>query len=86
MSLNISLPAEVERYVRRKVDVEGYASVSEVFRDAIRLMRAQDLARLEALRADIARGVESLDRGEGVDLDDAELQRVVKKGRRLRRR
>lgn len=37
-TLNISLPASLKQTVERKVKEEGYASVSELFRDAFRAL------------------------------------------------
>ena len=52
--LSISLPADMARLVRRQVEDGGYASNSEVIRDAQRLwqQRAEEKGeRIEALRA-----------------------------------
>ena len=37
-TLNISLPPSVKQSVERRVKEEGYASVSEFFRDALRAL------------------------------------------------
>jgi len=52
-----------------------YNSVSEVVREALRLLEERDVVqglKLEALRKDIADGIESLDGGSGrlSDIDD----------------
>lgn len=52
--LSISLPSDMARMIRRQVEEGGYASNSEVIRDALRLwqQRAEEKAeRLDALRA-----------------------------------
>ena len=52
--LSISLPVDMARMVRKQVAEGGYASNSEVIRDALRMwqQRERDRAqRLEALRA-----------------------------------
>ncbi|MDO9417316.1 type II toxin-antitoxin system ParD family antitoxin [Pararhizobium sp.] len=54
--LSISLPMDMARMVRRQVEEGGYASNSEVIRDALRLwqQRQQDRDnRLEAIRASL---------------------------------
>jgi putative addiction module CopG family antidote len=84
--MNVSLPPEYERYVRQKVESEGYASASEVFRESLRLLRERDMQLLEALRADVQAGIKSLRGGRGRVLDEATLERVVAKGRKLLRR
>jgi len=86
MGMNVSLPPEYENYVRQKVESEGYASASEVFRESLRLLRERDMQVLEALRADIQAGLKSLDRGRGSVMDKAALDQVISKGRKLLRR
>lgn len=41
-TMNISLPAELARYVREKVDRGHYSSVSEVVREALRRLAGQE--------------------------------------------
>ncbi len=60
MSLNISLPAELEDRVREHVSSGMYGSASEVIREALRLFEAYQgaqAASLSSLRADIAQGM-----------------------------
>ena len=60
MSLNISLPAELENRVRQHVASGMYGSASEVIREALRLFEAYQAvqtASLEALKTDIAQGI-----------------------------
>jgi antitoxin ParD1/3/4 len=60
MSLNISLPAELENRVRQHVASGMYGSASEVIREALRLFEAYQAvqaASLQALRADIGQGI-----------------------------
>lgn len=66
--MNVSLPTELERFANAKVESGDYASVSEVVRAGLRLLKEQDAereARLEALRRDVGEGLAQLDRGEG---------------------
>ncbi len=54
--LSISLPLDMARMVRRQVEEGGYASNSEVIRDALRIwqQREQERAqRLETIRASL---------------------------------
>ena len=44
-TMNISLPAELARYVREKVDGGQYSSVSEVVREALRRLAGQENGR-----------------------------------------
>jgi antitoxin ParD1/3/4 len=67
MTLNINLTPELENMVRQKVAGGLYNSASEVVREALRLMEAQDqlhAVRLEQLRQDIQEGLDSGSAGE----------------------
>lgn len=62
MTLNINLTPQLETMVREKVAGGLYNSASEVVREALRLMAAQDQLRaikLQQLRHDIQEGLES---------------------------
>jgi antitoxin ParD1/3/4 len=67
--MNVSLTPELEKLVNEKVRTGLYNSASEVIREALRLLHERDqISRqeLEAVRAKINRGLEQLDRGEGI--------------------
>ena len=59
MPLNINLTPQLEKLVRQKVSSGRYNSASEVVREALRLMEAQDELKLEQLRRDIREGLDS---------------------------
>ena len=66
MTINISLPAEMEARVREHVASGMYGSASEVVREALRLFEVYQSVRsstLVALKADLERGL--LDRQAG---------------------
>ncbi|MET0026854.1 MAG: type II toxin-antitoxin system ParD family antitoxin [Candidatus Thiodiazotropha sp.] len=70
--MNVSLTPQLESYVKQKVAGGMYSSVSEVIREALRLLEERDALqsmKLEALRQDIIQGLTSLDNGEGKPLD-----------------
>jgi antitoxin ParD1/3/4 len=70
--MNVSLTPQLESYVKQKVAGGMYNSVSEVVREALRLLEARDAIqsmKLEALRQDINQGLTSLDNDEGKPLD-----------------
>jgi len=72
--MNISLTPELERLVTEKVETGRYASASEVIREGLRLLEEQDelkQRRLADIRQKIDRGLEQLDRGQGVPGDEA---------------
>ena len=60
MSLNVSLPIELENRVREHVASGMYGSASEVIREALRLFeayQATQTSQLQALRTDIQLGM-----------------------------
>jgi antitoxin ParD1/3/4 len=62
MPLNVNLTPELEGLIRQKVSSGRYNSASEVVREALRLMEAEDLlraAKLQQLRLDIQEGLHS---------------------------
>lgn len=66
MSLNVSLPPELESRVRRHVESGLYGSASEVIREALRLFEAYQnvhQANLAALKADTDLGVADIKAG-----------------------
>ncbi|MGH6931049.1 MAG: type II toxin-antitoxin system ParD family antitoxin [Dongiaceae bacterium] len=81
--MNVSLTVELERLIRKKVASGGYASTSEVVREALRLLEKRDSSERyvgRALRDAWVRGIASGSSGE-LDLD-----KIRKKARaRLRR-
>lgn len=67
--MNISLTPELERLVDDKVKSGRYASASEVIREGLRLLEEQEQMkqqRLADVRRKIDRGIEQLDRGDGI--------------------
>lgn len=66
MSLNVSLPVELENRVREHVASGMYGSASEVIREALRLFETYQTVRassLLALKADIAQGMADVQAG-----------------------
>ena len=66
MSLNVSLPTEMENRVREHVASGMYGSASEVIREALRLFEAYQAARssaMAALKADIVQGLDDVHAG-----------------------
>ena len=66
MSINVSLPPELEQRVREHVASGMYGSASEVIREALRLFetwQGVQAANLAALKADIAQGIADADAG-----------------------
>ncbi|MDP2416605.1 MAG: type II toxin-antitoxin system ParD family antitoxin [Hydrogenophaga sp.] len=77
MTINISLPAEMEARVREHVASGLYGSASEVVREALRLFDAYQSVRMStlvALKADLDKGVADLRAGRVVPMDMATLK------------
>jgi antitoxin ParD1/3/4 len=67
--MNISLTPELEQLVNEKVKSGRYASASEVIREGLRLLEERDEVkqhRLGEIRQKIDRGLDQLDRGQGI--------------------
>lgn len=67
--LSITLPAEMVRVIRARVETGAYASNSEVIREAMRgwLERERHLATLEAA---IDRGIADIEAGRGMTTEE----------------
>ncbi len=68
--MNVSLTPELEQLVQQKVKSGRYLSASEVVREALRLLEERDRireTRINALRSEIAVGMEQGDKGEVID-------------------
>jgi antitoxin ParD1/3/4 len=84
MSLNVSLPKELEARVRQHVESGLYGSASEVIREALRLFEtyhATQQAHLNALKADINQGMADVTAGRVAPVNMADIK---KEGRRTR--
>jgi len=77
MSMNVSLPPELEARVRQRVESGMYGSASEVIREALRLFEAYEqvkAAKLDGLRQDIAKGMEDVKAGRVGELNLVQLK------------
>ena len=77
MSLNVSLPVELENRVRERVASGMYGSASEVICEALRLFEAYRDAQSSsfvALRADLALGLADANAGHVGPIDVAEIK------------
>ncbi|HMJ07393.1 MAG TPA: type II toxin-antitoxin system ParD family antitoxin [Pyrinomonadaceae bacterium] len=83
--MNVSLTTELESIVDQKVKSGMYNSASEVVREGLRLLQQRDEMRetkLNALRAEIQKGIEDLEAGRYRDGDEAMAEikdRLVKR-------
>ena len=81
MSLNVSLPPELENRVRQHVESGLYSSASEVIREALRLFEAYQgvqAASLNALKMDIAQGVSDIEAGR---VREVSMAKIKERGR-----
>lgn len=89
MTLNVSLPMELEARVREHVASGLYGSASEVIREALRLFEAYQSVQtssLAALKADIAQGMSDVQAGRVSKMDMAAIKaqgRVTLKSKKL---
>ena len=70
MSMNVSLPPELEARVRQRVESGMYGSASEVIREELQLFEAYEqvkAAKLDGLRQDIAKGMEDVKAGRAAE-------------------
>jgi antitoxin ParD1/3/4 len=83
MSMNVSLPPELEARVRQRVESGMYDSASEVIREALRLFEAYEqvkTAKLDSLRQDIAKGLNDVKNGRAKEVD---FESLKQQGRQL---
>jgi antitoxin ParD1/3/4 len=77
---NISLTPEQDAFIEKVIAAGEYQNASEAVRDALRVLqqrRREDQLKLEALRAQLQAGIDALDRGDYVELDEAEVERYL---------
>jgi antitoxin ParD1/3/4 len=86
--MNVSLTPQLEKFVQEKVESGLYNSASEVIREALRLLEEKDRfrqIRMEELKKQVSEGVDALDRGDYIELDEDGLnhymENVIKRGR-----
>jgi len=77
---NISLTPEQDAFVQDVVERGEYQNASEAIRDALRALqqrRREDALKLEALREQIGAGIAAIERGDFIEIDDAELDEYL---------
>jgi antitoxin ParD1/3/4 len=81
--LTITLPSDMAAVIKGAVEGGDYASNSEVVREALRdwkMKRALQFKEMEAIKADIDKGLTDLAEGRVKDFDAA---RIIERGRKL---
>jgi antitoxin ParD1/3/4 len=77
MTMHVNLSPEMEGFIKSKVSGGFYGNATEVIRDAIRRMQAEE-RRIADWQAAIRKGDEQLDRGEGIAYDAETLNDITK--------
>lgn len=77
MTMHVNLSPEMEVFIKSKVTGGFYGNATEVIRDAIRRMQAEEL-RAAAWQAAIKIGNDQLDEGQGIEYGAAMLRDVTK--------
>ena len=70
MPSSVNLGDQLETFIGEAVRKGRYGSRSEVLREGVRLVQERE-ARLAQLEADLQQGLDSLNRGETIPLEDA---------------
>ena len=81
--LTVTMPSDMVSVIKNAVADGGYASTSEVIREAMRDWKAKHALQVQefaSLKADIYRGLADLAAGKTKDFDPA---RIIKRGRKL---
>ena len=83
----MSTITETERLIEEKVESGEYDSADEVVRQALRALSQEDeqyAIRLEALRGEIQKGIDSLNNGQHSPKDEVFARLRARRGRRSR--
>lgn len=76
MTMHINLSPEMETFIKGMVASGYYGNATEVIRDAIRRMQAEEV-RLTAWKAALKKGDDELDAGQSVPYNAATLDDIV---------
>ena len=80
MTMHVNLSPEMEGFIKGKVATGFYGNATEVIRDAIRRMQAEE-NRVAAWQAAIKQGDDQLDRGEGIAYTPSVLNDITASAR-----
>ena len=83
--LSISLPGEMARWVREKVDSGSYSSNSEIIREGLRLLQDHDELRAKKLKALQDMVEESMNSGPGIPAEEV-FARMEERNRQWRKK
>ena len=77
MTMHVNLSPEMESFIKNKVNSGFYGNATEVIRDAIRRMQAEE-SRIAAWQAAVKKGDEQLDRGDGINYTPETLNIITR--------
>ena len=78
--MNITLSPDSEKYLHEQIASGKFPSADDVVSEALRRMREYD-EKFDALRRDIAVGIEQADQGLAIEFNEATLERIKAKAR-----
>jgi len=82
--MTVEIPPDLQQFVHQVIDNGSFKSETEVVGQALRLLQ-QRQQKIEDLRREIQLGLDQLDRGEGIELDeeglDAFFEEIKSRGR-----
>lgn len=76
MTMHVNFSPEMEGFIKNKVASGFYGNATEVIRDAIRRMQAEE-SRISGWQAAIKEGDEQLDRGEGITFTTESMKDIT---------
>lgn len=69
--MKVTLSADAERWVQERLDSGEYESSAEVVDEALRVLRGREEKNLETLRGLVREGLEDVEAGRTMPLDEA---------------
>ena len=76
--MDISLPPELEKCVRERIDRGDYANADELVQDAVHRLVEEDALDLESIRYRLQQADGEIERGEGLEFDEQTSQDLAK--------
>ena len=76
--MSVVLSPETEEMIREKVESGHFPTADEVVQEALRLLDARE-RQLAHLRAEVAKGLDQLDRGEGAELTAERMDQIFQR-------
>ena len=72
--MNVSLPAQMEEFVRQKVAMGDYETASEVVREGLRLLKQRDEIWKAEIQSKISQGMDSIRTGRTISAAQAKSE------------